>query len=168
MSLSSGHGTRILEQVYRYAKDELDVFDVTVESPSPGFQQMRNIYDSIQAYNARLFHDILPLDRSQELQGCTESDFQPELYDSKKQEEVRAALRITKQQVSRVYDGLAYLAFQRNFEPIEKKFRLHVKRRLYQEDPELKDCSNKRELLQDMYSDELQWFEKVPRKVLQN
>eukprot|EP01138_Halocafeteria_seosinensis_P012619 gb/GECG01012893.1/.p1 GENE.gb/GECG01012893.1/~~gb/GECG01012893.1/.p1 ORF type:complete len:554 (+),score=87.56 gb/GECG01012893.1/:1-1662(+) len=158
-----GHGTRLLEQVYKHAKDDLDVLDVTVESPSKGFQKMRCTYDTILVYNSGLFHDILPLNayanKPYMSRKPQDYDFDFSHYTTEKQEEVRSALRITKQQVNRVFDALTYIVFNSEWhEDFEKQFRLHVKRRLFKEDPELENCINKKELLQEMYDEEVERF----------
>jgi hypothetical protein len=111
-----------------------------------------------------MFHDILPLDtyaKKTPLDTLRPEQFGFDLshYTTEKQEEVHSALRLTKRQVNRIFEALTYIVFGfRWSEEFEKQFRLHVKRRLFKEDPQLQDCANKKQILHEMYEDEVECF----------
>ncbi|PXF42570.1 Histone acetyltransferase type B catalytic subunit [Gracilariopsis chorda] len=135
-----GHGANLLNVIYADAKRR-DAIQVTVEDPSPSFRLLRDITDLRRAYDAKILHTHAPLRLDDEQQL---------LHD------LSQKLLLTPAQARRCLEVHQLRHTDRADDNAYKKYRLWVKRRLFNVNLEILDQYDKQEKkdrLAEIYDD---------------
>eukprot|EP01112_Ceratiomyxa_fruticulosa_P015311 TRINITY_DN4482_c0_g1_i1.p1 TRINITY_DN4482_c0_g1~~TRINITY_DN4482_c0_g1_i1.p1 ORF type:complete len:443 (+),score=116.17 TRINITY_DN4482_c0_g1_i1:112-1440(+) len=111
-----GHGASLLNIIYNDLK-KINLFDMTVEDPSPDFQKLRDRVDMQNILKGDFFKDV------------------SSLKDTSKYAEIRLKLFLFKDQIRRCHEIYELMLLKNkkdtpNYEAEYKEYRLKVKRRL--------------------------------------
>lgn len=124
-----GHGSQMLRKIYEYASEK-DYVEVNIEDPSEGFQFLRDLTDMEcclrEGFFQRSEEQPQIVGKKRKRPDCLEK-LSPDYVQS-----IQRKVRITQEQIIRVYECLKFDTVNISDEAEYRKYRLNVKRRLYE------------------------------------
>jgi len=121
------HGTQLLNFIYERAENDPICYEITVEDSGDEFQLLRDYCNVLACLNTGFFFWVLKYKNK----SLTLQDYKLITLTQKEITDMKAKLKLSKLQITRVFEILKLALISDTNEDVLRKFRDDVKRRLY-------------------------------------